>query len=60
MLEATLLNQDNAPLDRYVRQMRYPPVGEEGQQKLSQSRALICGCGALGSVLANTLAARRG
>jgi molybdopterin/thiamine biosynthesis adenylyltransferase len=36
--------------------MRYPPVGEEGQQKLSQGRALICGCGALGSVLANTLA----
>ena len=56
MLEATLLNQDNSALDRYVRQMRYPPVGEEGQQKLSQGRALICGCGALGSVLANTLA----
>ena len=36
--------------------MRYPPVGEEGQQQLSQSRALVCGCGALGSVLANTLA----
>ena len=43
-------------LDRYVRQMRYPPVGEEGQRKLLASRVLICGCGALGSVLANTLA----
>ena len=43
-------------LDRYVRQMRYPPIGEEGQRKLLHSRALICGCGALGSVLANTLA----
>lgn len=42
-------------LDRYVRQMRYPPLGEDGQEKLAQSRALICGCGALGSVLANTL-----
>jgi len=43
-------------LDRYVRQMRYPPLGEEGQRRLAASRALVCGCGALGSVLANTLA----
>ena len=35
--------------------MRYPPLGEEGQAKLQASRVLICGCGALGSVLANTL-----
>jgi adenylyltransferase/sulfurtransferase len=42
-------------LDRYVRQMRYPPLGTEGQKRLSQSRALVCGCGALGSVIANTL-----
>ncbi len=40
---------------RYVRQMRYPPVGEAGQKKLAESRVLICGCGALGSVLAETL-----
>ncbi len=43
-------------LDRYARQMRYGPIGEEGQRKLLASRALVCGCGALGSVLANTLA----
>jgi adenylyltransferase/sulfurtransferase len=42
-------------LDRYIRQMRYPPLGEAGQKRLSQARALVCGCGALGSVLANTL-----
>ena len=36
--------------------MRYPPIGEEGQRRLRDSRILICGCGALGSVLANTLA----
>lgn len=36
--------------------MRYLPLGEEGQRRLAASRALICGCGALGSVLANTLA----
>ena len=50
---------NNAPapanLDRYIRQMRYPPLGEEGQRRLSRSRALVCGCGALGSMLANTL-----
>ncbi|MHC4399573.1 MAG: ThiF family adenylyltransferase [Planctomycetota bacterium] len=42
-------------LDRYVRQMRYPPLGEQGQRRLAASRVLVCGCGALGSVLANTL-----
>lgn len=41
--------------DRYIRQMRYPPLGEAGQRKLAESRVLLCGCGALGSVLANTL-----
>ncbi len=35
--------------------MRYPPLGEEGQRALYRSRVLLCGCGALGSVLANTL-----
>src|SRR5260221_13818002 len=43
-------------LERYARQMRYLPIGEEGQRRLLASRALICGCGALGSVIANTLA----
>ena len=36
--------------------MRYAPIGEEGQRRLLESRVLICGCGALGSVLASTLA----
>src|SRR3569623_1294033 len=43
-------------LDRYSRLMRFSAIGEAGQRSLSASRALICGCGALGSVLANTLA----
>jgi molybdopterin/thiamine biosynthesis adenylyltransferase len=42
-------------LDRYVRQVRYAPLGEQGQRRLMQSRALVCGCGALGSTLANLL-----
>lgn len=46
----------NNNFDRYVRQIRFGPWGEDSQQKLSESTALICGCGALGSVIANTLA----
>ena len=42
-------------LSRYVRQMRYSPLGEAGQQQLAASRALVVGCGALGTVIANTL-----
>lgn len=41
---------------RYARQIRFPPFGREGQEKVLRSRALIVGCGALGSVIANTLA----
>lgn len=43
-------------LDRYARQIRFHPIGEEGQRRLAASRALVCGCGALGTVIANTLA----
>ena len=42
-------------LSRYSRQIRFPLIGEEGQSRLAQSTALIVGCGALGSVIANTL-----
>ena len=41
---------------RYARQMRFAPLGVEGQRRLLASRALVVGCGALGSVIANTLA----
>lgn len=44
------------PLERYSRQTRYPGLGVEGQRKLMASRVTICGCGALGTVLANHLA----
>jgi adenylyltransferase/sulfurtransferase len=30
-------------------------MGEAGQRRLAESRALVCGCGALGSVIAETL-----
>src|SRR5687768_2008596 len=41
---------------RYARQMRFAPLGREGQQRLLAARALVVGCGALGAVSANTLA----
>lgn len=41
--------------NRYIQQTRFEPIGEEGQRLLSQSRVLICGCGALGSTIANLL-----
>jgi adenylyltransferase/sulfurtransferase len=43
-------------LDRYSRQIRFPPLGEAGQRALAASRVAVCGCGALGTVLANHLA----
>lgn len=43
------------PLERYSRQMRVPGIGKAGQQKIMASRVTLCGVGALGTVLANTL-----
>ena len=43
-------------LDRYHRQMLLPGFGSEGQKKLLSATVLVVGCGALGTVVANTLA----
>ncbi len=40
---------------RYARQTRFGPFGEAGQHRLRSSRVFVCGCGALGSVLAELL-----
>ncbi len=42
-------------LERYSRQVRFPRLGEAGQRALLKSRVTLCGCGALGTVLANHL-----
>lgn len=42
-------------LERYSRQIRFQKLGREGQERLMSSRVTICGCGALGTVLANHL-----
>lgn len=44
-----------ASLERYSRQMRVPGIGKVGQERIMASRVTLCGVGALGTVLANTL-----
>ena len=42
-------------MERYNRQMLFGPLGQPGQERLTAARVLVAGCGALGTVLANTL-----
>lgn len=42
--------------DRYFPQLLLPQIGKKGQQKLANSKLVIIGCGALGTVLSNHLA----
>jgi molybdopterin-synthase adenylyltransferase len=42
-------------LDRYSRQTRFAGIGENGQRRLLASHVTLCGCGALGTVIANAL-----
>jgi len=41
--------------DRYSRQARFAPIGEDGQKRLASSRVLLIGLGALGTVVADQL-----
>lgn len=41
--------------ERYEKQMNYEKIGKEGQERLQDSKVLIVGCGALGTVTANNL-----
>ena len=43
------------PQDRYRRQKAFVEIGESGQRKLRESRVVICGMGALGSMIAERL-----
>jgi len=43
-------------LERYAKQMLYNEIGIEGQKQLLSKKAVIIGCGALGTVIANNLA----
>jgi molybdopterin/thiamine biosynthesis adenylyltransferase len=54
--QAERLEKADPALARYNRQMLWEPIGVDGQRKLLNSKILMVGCGALGTVLANTLA----
>jgi adenylyltransferase/sulfurtransferase len=45
----------SSDLERYSKQVLFAEIGEAGQRRLMQSRAVLCGCGALGSAIAETL-----
>ncbi|TWT87373.1 Molybdopterin-synthase adenylyltransferase [Pseudobythopirellula maris] len=42
-------------MSRYSRQTRFAPIGDDGQRRLSEATALVAGCGALGTHLAEAL-----
>ncbi len=44
-----------ANLNRYSRQILFSEIGEQGQRKLRDSKVVLAGCGALGTVIANNL-----
>lgn len=50
------MSEPREEFDRYHRQMLLPGIGERGQRLLRERRALLVGCGALGTNLADTLA----
>lgn len=47
---------DSALSNRYIRQTIFAPIGAAGQAKLLAARVVLVGCGANGTVIANTLA----
>src|SRR5881275_2612688 len=51
-----MISSNNSQNERYSRQILFGGIGGEGQSRLAASRALIIGCGALGSAQAEALA----
>src|SRR5690625_48135 len=42
-------------IERYSRQMLFPPIKDAGQRKISNSSVLVVGAGAMGTVISNHL-----
>ena len=51
-----MISNSKSQDDRYSRQILFGGIGREGQRRLLAARALIVGCGALGSAQAESLA----
>ncbi len=47
--------KDASSAEKYSRQVLFQGIGEAGQQRLGAARAVLVGCGALGSAQANAL-----
>jgi molybdopterin/thiamine biosynthesis adenylyltransferase len=43
-------------INRYSRQIIFPPIGEKGQERIGRSSVVVIGCGALGTVICSALA----
>jgi molybdopterin/thiamine biosynthesis adenylyltransferase len=54
MVEATKM--DGQMHDRYSRQILFPPIGQDGQEKLAQAHVAVVGVGATGAAVAALLA----
>jgi molybdopterin-synthase adenylyltransferase len=56
-IKKTILSMTDSPdqLARYHRQMLLAGIGEAGQRRLGECTALLVGCGALGTVIADAL-----
>jgi len=50
-----MTNDHPANTERYSRQILFPPIGSKGQERLALAKAVIVGCGALGTAQANQL-----
>jgi len=53
-MEPVAPNPEELP-ERYSRQVRFDRIGPEGQRRLLASKVTLIGCGALGSMIAETL-----
>src|SRR5213594_759395 len=51
-----MISNTNSQGERYSRQILFSSIGRDGQRRLLNSRAVIIGCGALGSAQAEALA----
>jgi molybdopterin-synthase adenylyltransferase len=49
------MNSELKSIERYSRQMRFGGIGKAGQERIVAGRVTVCGCGALGTVIANNL-----